>query len=38
MTKKKNLLILFFIFIIGCGYSPIFLSKDIKFGIDEIHL
>ena len=36
MTKKKNLLILFFIFIIGCGYSPIFLSKDIKFGIDEI--
>ena len=36
MTKKKNLLILFFIFIIGCGYSPIFSSKDIKFGIDEI--
>ena len=36
MNIKNRLLILLFVFIIGCGYQPIHSGKEIKYSIKEI--
>ena len=33
---KKNILLLFFIFVIGCGYKPIYSNSNVNFTINEI--
>ena len=33
---KKNILILFFILFIGCGYKPIYSTSNTNFTINEI--
>ena len=36
MINKKNLFIFFFIFLIGCGYKPIFSAKDSSMAITNV--
>ena len=36
--RLKNITILFFILIVGCGYQPIFSSKDVNFSIGKIEV
>ena len=33
-----NLITLLFVFLIGCGYTPIFTKKNINFNIQEVSL
>ena len=38
MTKLKKIFIfpIFFLFFLGCGYTPIFSKKDVNFSIENI--
>ena len=36
MKKNKKIFLLFFFFLISCGYEPIYSSKNINFSIKEI--
>jgi len=38
MTRLKKILIfpIFFLFFLGCGYTPIFSKKDVNFSIEKI--